>query len=128
MSNAFCRPVYSGIESIQSVPVYHCPDAWALLVHAVESPECGSSQAGATCRRSMGLVYSGDTRPCAELVRAATTSGDRRRRSGCPPLILIHEATFWSAEQQHARQKRHSVRTQAAFDGKVICCHCIERV
>lgn len=44
----------SNILSLQSVPVKHCPDAWGLVVNAVES--LGDA------RRTMTVVYSGDTR------------------------------------------------------------------
>lgn len=45
-------------------------------------------------------------RPCDALVRVA-------REMSCPNLVLIHEATFWADEHEHARQKRHSVRGES---------------
>eukprot|EP01052_Picozoa_sp_SAG31_P028684 SAG31_NODE_2790_length_5089_cov_1.785772_1_plen_690_part_00 len=81
------------IRGFHSVPVDHCPDAWGLVLHFDGI-------------QSMTLVYSGDTRPCAALAKVA----QQQPQTSSTAIILVHEATFWSAEQQHAQQKRHSVR------------------
>jgi ribonuclease Z len=56
----------------------------------------GPSRAG---RR---MVLSGDTRPCASLVKAAQEAD-----------LLIHESTFSDDEQERARETRHSTAREA---------------
>eukprot|EP00850_Spirogloea_muscicola_P009327 SM000052S17719 [mRNA] locus=s52:317632:322429:+ [translate_table: standard] len=75
------------LQSIQSVPVEHCQEAFGLVI---------KSQDG------WSLVYSGDTQPCQRLVRAG---------QGC--TLLIHEATFEKGLEKHARKKKHSTVEEA---------------
>eukprot|EP00850_Spirogloea_muscicola_P002668 SM000010S04306 [mRNA] locus=s10:832787:837561:- [translate_table: standard] len=75
------------LQSIQSVPVEHCQEAFGLVI---------KSQDG------WSLVYSGDTQPCQRLVRAG---------QGC--TLLIHEATFEKGMEKHARKKKHSTVEEA---------------
>lgn len=49
------------------------------------------------------LVISGDTRPCASLVRAAKDAD-----------LLVHESTFSDDEQERALETRHSTAREAA--------------
>jgi ribonuclease Z len=77
-----------GISQCWNVPVNHCRDAYAFVMH--------SSQ-------GWKLVYSGDTRPCDQLVDA-----------GAGATILIHEATFDDSMELEARSKRHRCASRAA--------------
>ncbi|CAM6040517.1 unnamed protein product [Sphagnum compactum] len=74
-------------QSLKSVLVDHCHEAYGLVVRA----KCGWS-----------IVYSGDTRPCSRLVQA-----------GACCTLLIHEATFEDVLADHAMRKRHSTVSEA---------------
>lgn len=76
-----------GLVRWQSVPVDHCPDAYALVMEH---------------QHGWKLVYSGDTRPCPALVRA-----------GAGATLLIHEATFEPELVHQAVSKRHSTSAEA---------------
>ncbi|KAI8463748.1 MAG: beta-lactamase-like protein [Monoraphidium minutum] len=80
-----------GFSAWASVAVDHCHGAFGLVL-----------------QHSQGwkLVYSGDTRPCDRLVAA-----------GAGATLLIHEATFEPALQDHARRKRHSTSAEAVQVG-----------
>merc|ERR1740124_642257 len=67
--------------------VEHCSDAWGVVLRHASG---------------WSLCYSGDTRPCAALTRAARGA-----------TLLLHEATFADAEAEHARIKRHSTHGEA---------------
>lgn len=75
-----------GIE-IKAVPVDHKIEAYGFVV---------SHQSG------WKLVYSGDTRPCPELIQA-----------GYNATVLIHEATFDDSLTQMASDKYHSTLSEA---------------
>jgi ribonuclease Z len=74
-------------QSLKSVLVDHCHEAYGLVVRA----KCGWS-----------IVYSGDTRPCSRLVQA-----------GACCTLLIHEATFEDVLADHATRKQHSTVSEA---------------
>jgi ribonuclease Z len=52
------------------------------------------------------IVYSGDTRPCAQLIEA-----------GKGATVLIHEATFEDTLQEEAVKKKHSTTKEAVLIG-----------
>lgn len=76
-----------GIASTACVSMRHCSDAFGVVMR---------HQSG------WSIVYSGDTQPCDNLVRA-----------GQGATLLIHEATFEPALVGEARKKRHSTTTEA---------------
>ena len=60
------------------------------------------------------LCFSGDTRPCKQLVTACQQAL-RTESNGVSPgtLFLIHEATFEDKEQDQAEKKKHSTVGEA---------------
>ena len=81
-----------GIKSCFSVPVAHCPHAYAIILD------------GTVFGR---LVYSGDCRPSSQLARL-----------GYGADLLIHEATFEDGMEADAVIKRHSTVGEALEVGK----------
>ncbi|KAJ2892463.1 hypothetical protein GGI21_005603, partial [Coemansia aciculifera] len=80
-----------GLVDIKTCSVIHCPWAYGLsLTHS----------------SGWKLVYSGDTRPCANLV----TLGRAGRK---PPTILLHEATHSDDLLEDAKAKRHTTVSEA---------------
>ena len=87
----------------------------AIELGVQPGPDFGRLQAGETvgavapeavvgeARSGRRIVLSGDTAPC-EMVAAAAAGAD----------VLIHEATFTSAETSRARETMHSTAAQAA--------------
>lgn len=76
-----------GISEIVNVPVHHCPQSYGLSI---------------LWKNGLKLVYSGDTRPCKQLVEL-----------GLGATILIHEATFDDENSEAALSKRHSTVSEA---------------
>ncbi|KAK8956157.1 hypothetical protein KSP40_PGU015800 [Platanthera guangdongensis] len=65
----------AGLDTLWSVPVVHCPQAYAVVFKAAErANSAGRSIPG------WKLVYSGDTRPCQSLIDASRDA-----------TVLIHE-------------------------------------
>ena len=81
----------SDAREIIAVPVFHCAHAY------------GAKLVG---HRGWSMVYSGDTRPCPSLVRAAKDA-----------TLLIHEATFENGLEDEAKKKRHSTTGEAVQTG-----------
>lgn len=68
----------AGLESLYSVPVRHCPEAFGVVLEAKDRVN-----RIAKVLPGWKLVYSGDTRPCPALIEAAKDA-----------TILIHEVIF----------------------------------
>lgn len=68
----------AGLEALISFPVVHCPQAFGVVLRAAERiNSVGKVIPG------WKIVYSGDTRPCPELIEASRGA-----------TVLIHEASF----------------------------------
>lgn len=67
----------SGLESLISFPVVHCPQAFGVVLKAADR-----MNAVGKIIPGWKIVYSGDTRPCKELVEASRGA-----------TVLIHEVT-----------------------------------
>ena len=80
------------VRDLRTVRVKHCYDAYGVCL---------------THREGWKVVYSGDTLPVEELVRAGQGAD-----------LLIHEATFGRGFEDHARLKRHSTAPQAIEVGR----------
>lgn len=68
----------SGLEILYSVPVVHCPQAFGVVLRAMEK----ANSAGKVIP-GWKVVYSGDTRPCPALIDASRGA-----------TVLIHEVSF----------------------------------
>ena len=68
----------AGLEALISFPVMHCPQAFGIVLKAAERVNSGGKVIP-----GWKIVYSGDTRPCPELVDAS-----------CGATVLIHEASY----------------------------------
>lgn len=84
-----------GMQSLQCIPVIHCPQAFALLFNRFH----GTTE--------MKVAYSGDTRPSDLLVQY-----------GAGATLVIHEATFEDDKQDEAVQKRHCTINEALEVGE----------
>uniref|UniRef100_A0A7S0DNG8 ribonuclease Z n=1 Tax=Amorphochlora amoebiformis TaxID=1561963 RepID=A0A7S0DNG8_9EUKA len=80
-----------GIEYLDTVKVDHCPDAWAAVIGHTSGWK---------------IVYSGDCRPSAELIRV-----------GRGAHVLIHEATFDDSLVDEAYDRKHSTVGEALHVG-----------
>lgn len=67
----------AGLEALISFPVVHCPQAFGIMLKAAER-----INAVGKIIPGWKIVYSGDTRPCPELVEASKGA-----------TVLIHEAS-----------------------------------
>ncbi|KAG0046168.1 hypothetical protein BGZ83_008642 [Gryganskiella cystojenkinii] len=82
----------SGFEEIKTVDVIHCPWAYGISMKHKEGWK---------------IVYSGDTRPCQNLVSA-----------GQDATVLLHEATFEEEMRDEALKKKHSTVNEAIMVGE----------
>lgn len=79
---------YGMIKKLQSVPVSHCRDAYAVAITALTG---------------LQIIYSGDCRPNENLINIG--------RNRCD--LLIHEATFEDAMVEDAVKKQHCTIAEA---------------
>lgn len=86
-----------GLEALVSFPVVHCPNAYGVLIKAAD-------RTNATGENIQGwkVVYSGDSRPCPEIIKASQGA-----------TVLIHEATFEDALVDEAIARNHSTTKEA---------------
>ncbi|KAG0356174.1 hypothetical protein BG005_004902 [Podila minutissima] len=82
----------SGFRDISTVDVIHCPWSYGISM---------------THQSGWKIVYSGDTRPCQNLVQA-----------GHDATVLLHEATFEDDMQPEALKKKHSTTQEAITVGE----------
>lgn len=68
----------AGLEALTSFPVIHCPQSFGMVLKAADRV----NSSGKTIP-GWKIVYSGDTRPCPELVKASRGA-----------TVLIHEASL----------------------------------
>lgn len=87
----------AGLQALVSVPVVHCPQAYGVVLKSAER----TTSAGKTVP-GWKLVYSGDTRPCPELIEASRGA-----------TILVHEATFEDGMVEEAIARNHSTTKEA---------------
>ncbi|KAK9066240.1 hypothetical protein SSX86_013561 [Deinandra increscens subsp. villosa] len=87
----------AGLENVISFPVVHCPQAFGVALKGMDRVDSdGQIVPG------WKIVYSGDTRPCPELVEASQGA-----------TVLIHEATFEDALVEEAIARNHSTTEEA---------------
>jgi len=65
-------------------------------------------------RRGRKIVYSGDTQPCAEMVKFSAKAD-----------VLIHDSTFDASRKEKAHETGHSTSYQAAEVAKQAKVHCL---
>ncbi|KAG2305966.1 hypothetical protein Bca4012_084806 [Brassica carinata] len=86
-----------GLEDLISFPVVHCPQAFGVVLKAAERKNMTGDKIP-----GWKTVYSGDTRPCPQMVEASKGA-----------TVLIHEATFEDALVEEAVAKNHSTTKEA---------------
>lgn len=92
----------AGLETLISFPVVHCPQAFGVALRAAQrTNSIGEVIPG------WKIVYSGDTRPCPELIEASRGA-----------TVLIHEATFEDAMVDEAVARNHSTTKEAIEVGE----------
>ncbi|CAH9095462.1 unnamed protein product [Cuscuta europaea] len=91
----------AGLEGLISFPVIHCPLAYGVVLRAAE-------RTISVGKRIPGwkIVYSGDTRPCPDLIEASRGA-----------TVLIHEATFEDGMLEEAIARNHSTTKEAVETG-----------
>ncbi|XP_057505289.1 tRNase Z TRZ3, mitochondrial [Actinidia eriantha] len=87
----------AGLETVMSFPVVHCPQAFGVVLKATDRINAvGKVVPG------WKIVYSGDSRPCPELIKASHGA-----------TVLIHEATFEDGMVDEAIARNHSTTKEA---------------
>ncbi|XP_021746358.1 tRNAse Z TRZ4, mitochondrial-like isoform X1 [Chenopodium quinoa] len=86
-----------GLARLISFPVVHCPESFGVILKARERV----NNDGALIP-GWKVVYSGDTRPCTEVIQAAEAA-----------TLLIHEATFEDDLVEEAIARNHSTSKEA---------------
>lgn len=84
-----------GLSTLRTCGVIHCPSAFGVTMTIVQS------------NQPFKLTYSGDTKPCDELVKLGLNS-----------TLLIHEATMEDELIEDALLKMHSTVSQAIEQSK----------
>ncbi|KAK9682402.1 hypothetical protein RND81_10G071500 [Saponaria officinalis] len=116
----------AGLKTLISFPVRHCPQAFGVSLTAAarrsdnvgemipgsNSPQAFGVSVSAASRRSddvgemmiagWKIVYSGDTRPCPQLIEESRGA-----------TVLIHEATFEDGMLDEAVARNHSTTKEA---------------
>eukprot|EP01156_Anaeramoeba_ignava_P022174 Anaeramoba_ignava/c20319_g2_i1.p1 GENE.c20319_g2_i1~~c20319_g2_i1.p1 ORF type:complete len:356 (+),score=106.16 c20319_g2_i1:965-2032(+) len=83
----YTKKIFGSELKGKSVPVIHCRDnSFGLIL----------------TKKKRKFVYSGDTRPCEELIEAGKNAD-----------ILVHEATFATGLEEQAKAKRHCTVSEA---------------
>lgn len=88
-----------GIRRLESIRVHHCSHAFALAMESNDFNHEAST--------GWKIVFSGDSRPCEQLTKAATRA-----------TLLIHEATFEDTMLDEAMEKKHSTTGEAIATGR----------
>ncbi|XVE52052.1 hypothetical protein DITRI_Ditri02bG0089700 [Diplodiscus trichospermus] len=87
----------AGLEALISFPVVHCPQAFGIVLKAA-----GRVNSVGKVIPGWKIVYSGDTRPCPDLIDASRGA-----------TVLIHEATFEDGLVEEAIARNHSTTKEA---------------
>ena len=109
-TQALHRPFHmpSSFQTLQSVPVEHCPSAHALLLGWRNNGSNNNNDAD----DSVLFCYSGDCRPSLNFVHAAKQQQQQQQRKHVLTLLL-HEATFNDEHADMAHSKRHCTVSEA---------------
>jgi len=95
------------LHHITSVPVQHCKDSYALVLHLTPIGGATKMHLHGYAAPMFKVVYSGDCRPSDNLIRV-----------GMECDLLIHEATYNDSLAETAQQRRHSTASEAAIVGR----------
>ncbi|KAJ9568342.1 hypothetical protein OSB04_004308 [Centaurea solstitialis] len=98
----------AGLESVVSFPVVHCPQAFGVVLKGVDRLHSD----GKRITPGWKIVYSGDTRPCPELVEASQGA-----------TVLIHEAIA----RNHSTTKEAIEVGDAAGAYRIVLTHFSQR-
>lgn len=89
------------LKRLESIRVVHCAHAFGFILESKDFNETDPHTPG------WKIVFSGDTRPCLELINAAKNA-----------TLLIHEATFDDSMLEEAEEKKHSTTSEAITVGR----------